>query len=362
MNNALVTFRPLGHYFFGSEATHGNGEGANYFAIGNPLPQQTTLLGTLRHLLFLNYGNDGRGLDSFNPDDASRNNWGYVQKLSPLFLRNGAGHFFLRQALDRQPGSPPLPLKETSTGAVVFADYTQAWLPAYKWKGYEKKKGVADEWVSSEGIVQSFGQIFRANTRPGIPKKELYNKDGKVGPGLYKQTTWRLEKDWSFCVMVDFSLEVDIEKINDQTLPMGGEKTVFHISVEDIGQDFETLFSEGQMFYPEDTTQLEERRIVLIADAMARPELLKHTIGGSTEAVDFRHIRTHIGVQKFGPLKVVQPGDTADNSMLSKSTKFTLFRRGSVFVCADDAALSHVKKSLDIEPWQSAGFNRYFVL
>lgn len=45
---AIVSFLPLAPYFFGSEVTHGNGAEANYFAKGNPLPQQTTFLGALR--------------------------------------------------------------------------------------------------------------------------------------------------------------------------------------------------------------------------------------------------------------------------------------------------------------------------
>lgn len=357
---ALIAFRPLAPYFFGSEVTHGNGAEANYFAKGNPLPQQTTVLGALRHLLYYTYGDAGRGLHSFSPDDIIYNDWGYLLGLSPVFLRDDSERFFLRQALDRQPDNDALPLAAVGGGAMVFADYTQSWKPAYHWQGFEKKKGAADAWVSTDGTVLATSEIFRSHTRPGIPKKELY-KPQVSGPGLHKQTLWRLEKDWAFCVLAEFSEEVELHQLNGQTLPIGGEKTVFHISVKAIDQDFEALFAKGKMFYPNGNTPGIGVRLVLASDAFAEPEIFRHTIGGATESVDFRHIRTHVSVKQFGALQALKPGESATNASLAKSTKFTLFRRGSVFVCAGNPELEEAKKCLNLQTWQKAGFNRYFV-
>lgn len=359
---ALVTFRPLAPYFFGSEVTHGNGTEANYFAKGNPLPQQTTLLGALRHLLYNTYGEAGRGPHSFTPYDPESNDWGYLLGLSPLFLKKGSGLFFLRQALDRQPGCDALQLMPVANEALIFADYTQSWRSAFYWKGFEKKKGVADAWVSTDGSALSTSEIFRSHTRPGIPKRELNKAVEDSGPGLHKQTLWRLEEDWTFGVFAEFSEEVKLEKLNGQTLPIGGEKTVFHISVEAADQDFETLFSKGDMFYHKESNPGKGIRLVLISDAFSDPEIFLHTSGGATESVDFRHIRTHAEVKRFAALQLLQPGVSATNGMLAKSTKYSLFRRGSVFVCADEEKLKEVKKCLDLETWQKAGFNRYFVL
>lgn len=358
--NAVVTFRPLAPYFFGSEVTHGNGAEANYFAKGNPLPQQTTLLGALRHLLYNIYGNVGRGPHSFSPDNFEYNDWGYLLGLSPIFLHDGSGRFFLRQALDRQPDNHVLPLTEVEGGALVFADYTQSWKPAYRWHGFEKKKGAAEAWVSLDGTVINTNDIFHSHTRPGIPKKELYNTK-ESGPGLHKQMHWWMGKGWAFSVLAEFSEEVELKKLNGQTLPIGGEKTIFHISVEAADQDFNTLFANGRMFYPTGSSSGMKKRLVLVSDAFAEPEIFLHTIGGANESVDFRHIRTHASVKQFGALQALNPGESPTNAALAKSVKFTLFRRGSVFVCAGNPELEEVKKCLDLEIWQKAGFNRYFI-
>jgi hypothetical protein len=306
------------------------------------------------------FGEVGRGLHSFTPHDHESNDWGYLLGLSPLFLKDDSGRFFLRQALDRQPGGHALHLMPVENESLVFADYTQSWKPAYRWQGFEKKKGAADSWVSTDGSVRPASEIFRSHTRPGIPKKELYNTQ-ESGPGLHKQTLWRLEKGWAFCILAEFDEEADLKKLDGQTLPIGGEKTVFYISVEPTDQDFEALFAKGQMFYNNGGNPGMGIRLVLASDSFAEPEIFHHTIGGATESVDFRHIRTHVGVKKFGALQALNPGEYATNASLAKSTKFTLFRRGSVFVCADEAALKEVKKCLDLETWQKAGFNRYFI-
>lgn len=59
----FIEIMPAGYYFFGGERTfltvekdkYGQ-EITNYFATSNLLPQQTTLLGMLRHLLLILYG------------------------------------------------------------------------------------------------------------------------------------------------------------------------------------------------------------------------------------------------------------------------------------------------------------------
>ena len=104
--NYLVRLRPLDYYFFGGEVTFGNNEQQNYYARTQPLPQQTSILGVLRHL---GYGKTDIG-DSFDAGDPAANvTFGYINRISPLFLyreKNGNDHFYLPGPLGYPNGKP----------------------------------------------------------------------------------------------------------------------------------------------------------------------------------------------------------------------------------------------------------------
>lgn len=364
---ALVTFTPLDPYLFGGELTHGNGDGANYFSKGNPLPQQTTLSGTLRHLL-LKRGYE-RGPDSFTPDDPKLNDYGDLLSLSPLFLTNGA-EYFLRQPIDQHESSgvhqPFVLSAEQPNEWVLFdtgelrseTDPKPTWQNARCWEGFEAKKGLADGWVSSSGkVVISPDDIFKIFVRPGIPKKEVQRPHAD-GPGLFKQQLYRLEKNWAFCVLAEFSDEVDPTKLSNFTLPMGAEKSVFHICVKEDTRLFEEVLPPAKMFYTD--TKPAEPRLVLTSDAWVPDDVWPHTLAAVTDTVDFRHIRTDAQVKAFGRLHRWKHGDKDPNDQMAKSAKYTLLQRGSVLVCKDADALAATAKALSIQPWTGIGFNHFF--
>jgi len=79
----LVTFTPSDAFFFGGENTFGNGENRNFYAASNAFPQQTTLVGVMRHALFEAGHRDKIG-QSFvvgkTPD------FGDLKNISPVFI------------------------------------------------------------------------------------------------------------------------------------------------------------------------------------------------------------------------------------------------------------------------------------
>ncbi len=359
---ALVTFTPLEPYFFGGETTHGNGQERNYFSKSNPYPQQTTLCGTLRHLLSKN------GLDfgqhSFTPNDARLSEYGELLGLSPMFLKDPSGRYFLRQALDRNPEKSALTLEPTGKNAALLLDngelvYPKSWQPANRWSGFIPKEKLANEWVSSDGKSSVKPEdIFKTFNRPGIPKQEI-RKPKPNGPGLFKQDLVRLENGWAFCVFALFSDAVVLENINGQNFQLGGEKSIFHIGVTETNQTFEEVFSAEKMFYHSQVPS--QPRLVLTADAWVPTSVWTYTIGAVTETTDFRHIRTHLDVRKFGRMRQASPKhpEHAPTDQLAKSTKYTLLARGSVFVCADKTALDNLSAALRIQPWHGIGFNHF---
>jgi CRISPR type III-B/RAMP module-associated protein Cmr3 len=364
---ALVTFTPLEAYFFGGESTHGNGQAENYFAKGNPLPQQTTLLGTLRNVLRLQKRKYDFGKHSFSPD--TQQSFGDLLGISAMFLKHekdSKERFFLRQAIDRHEGGDPFGLLPETSGIEFFLDSGKTEAsgqvkPAPRWQDYNPKEDLADCWVSAERETVRPDEIFKTHTRPGIPKKHLHNPKPD-DPGMYKQQLYRLTPGWSFAVVATFSDAVDLTEPLIETLPMGGEKVVFHIKVEDEPRGFNGLFSQQEkMFYPSGKP-IGHPRLVLLSDAFLETNSWANVLEAVTETTDFRHINTPGSLtldKQFGRLQPPRHGQQMPNDQLAKSTKFTLLRRGSVLVC-DEGNLENLQKALAGSPWATAGFNQFF--
>ncbi len=362
MNNAILTFTPLEPYFFGSELTHGDG-GANYFAISNRWPQQSTLCGFIRHLL--HETGYCRGHHSFNPEQPEINDHGDLLKLSPMFLCKNEGdapQYFLRQAIDRHAKGNAFEATLSDADNWMLNPYRPDWQKAVVWKGFDHKKSTVDSWVPHDGSKPIKAEdIFLERTRPGITKKpDAANR--KREAGFYKQTAYCLQEKWAFAVLVQFSEKVVLNRLDGYCLPFGGEKTVFSIGVKAESREFEDLFPSS-MFYPERSSELPA--LVLVSDAYVPRDVLKHAISGFTESVDFRHIRTHLKVENFAPLvqdKPVKDGgiQPENHGKMTKSTKYSLMARGSVLVCENNTALEQLATALRIEPWQNIGFNHFF--
>ena len=380
---ALVTFTPLEPYFFGSELTHGDG-GANYFAKGNRLPQQTTLCGALRHLLYENRYK--RGPNSFTPGDTTRNDYGDLLGLSPLFLRQmvaDSPRYFLRQAIDRYQDAvlSRFVLEAGADHNLFLTETTQRllrhrrnqiqppltetlaakvqWQEASVWRAETGKKKQADAWVgqTTDEVVPA-DDIFLEVTRPGITKnRNGIPKEGEAN--FYKQTAYRLATGWSFAVLATFADEVDFAPLDDYCLPIGGEKTVFAIGVQSETRTLEQLFPSS-LFYP--VGHAPGLALVLTADAYIPAAAWPYIATGVSATVDFRHIRTNAGVRDYGPLKALLPGDKSGDypDQLTKSTKYSLLQRGSVLICENKEDLTTLTKLLCIDPWRKIGFNHFF--
>ena len=119
------------------------------------------------------------------------------------------------------------------------------------------------------------------------------------------------------------------------------------------------------MYYPQGLPADGLPRLVLLSDAFVTTEIYRHTAGAVTETEDFRHIYTPIPEKdkeafNYAPLKILQHDEKPSEEKLSKSAKYTLLRRGSVFVAKDATSLTAIQKALDMNPWRKAGFNHCF--
>ena len=136
----FVRLIPYGKYFFGGESYADSTDRAFYFQRSRMLPQQTSLLGLVRHQLLLqndkihfNKGADQLkdvqtaqtalmiGTQSFDPEDSSVNIYGIINQLSPVFLSKGKSEmYFPSFRVKEEGGKLSYPRFETKEGLASF--------------------------------------------------------------------------------------------------------------------------------------------------------------------------------------------------------------------------------------------------
>jgi len=283
-----------------------------------------------------------------------------------LFLQRGDGSFFLRQSFNRFADSEPWPLVQSQENDETFfltgQESVDNWRSLPIWTKPEGKKAAIDAWVNQTGEEVPSEQIFRQLTRPGITKGSN-TKGNNREKAFYKQSSYRLAEGWSFAVLAEFDEAVVLDTLRGTCLPMGGEKTVFIIGVEEESRTFKEIFQPEKFFYQSSSLPEKHTLLVLTSDAFLELTDLAQVVSGVTEIVDFRCLNTRTGAnapEHFGPLHRLLPGESGfGKNYLAKSSKYNLLERGSVLICADHD-LPKLKVALGRAPWHGIGFNHYF--
>lgn len=314
---------PAGYYFFGGERTfltvekdkYGQ-EITNYFATSNLLPQQTTLLGMLRHLLLILYGKlDGTQeekkdlIGSVNFGIEKDSPYGLIDSFSPVILFNPETKrritpFGFDEQLYADPISE-LPPKQ------VKIQYKQEPFPAYlnglkdsspALEGFNYKQPISLLWEDENKEIYSEKDLFKKLTKVGVDKK-------KSDDSFYKQTFVGLKKGFSFGVWVEFNENLDEGKIGKVLMPFGADQGLFKIAFR---TDVPNIFD-----YPESSGSSLMKKIVFLSDAWVDETVLSKVEFGITEFSDFRFIKSKS--ENFYQL-----------NQGSKSAKYYLMSRGSV--------------------------------
>ena len=192
----LVKMTPLESYCFGTDQSAPyigaeNGGKGTYFIRSKELPEQTTLLGTLRYMILesqgllkenFDYTPEERqqmaaciGSESFQFISEKKQNFGYIKEISPLFIISPEGHICIKNPLNNKADEGYDPMKmtdrtfETSEGPVHLPMQDE----------YNAKEGYADGYydLSSGRIYRDlFKKIIitgnRKNRRPDQTNKD----------------------------------------------------------------------------------------------------------------------------------------------------------------------------------------------
>lgn len=314
----FVEIEPIGYYFFGGERTFTTNEKdkyndivTNYFAESNKYPQQTALLGLLRHTLLTLYNRLNAsfedkttliGNNSFTPGyDGS---YGLIESISPLVIyqkENEPGRYLYVKGIDNQAyynhefGFSNVPV-------LSFMNKHATETPVLE--GYNYKNDLDTVWTDGIELVAE-NDIFKK------PLIKVGVKINSTDDGFYKQTFQALQKHHSFGCWVTFKEALDDTKLQTILMPFGADqstaKITFHSRIDNV---FEQL----------NTGIRTVTKIVALSDAWIDQDSFNQINFGITNFTDFRFIKS---VQSNYYNKVSE----------NKSTRYGLLTRGSVLYC-----------------------------
>lgn len=349
-----VTLKPLDYFFFGTNETFDFGAKGikNYSVKSNPFPQQTGLLGLLRHA-FLTAGY-AIG-ESFNPVKPVQN-FGLIKSISPQYLIRNGNEVYYKCPLPMQKvreKDSALSITVTSNAAVYNTKQENGTFFA---TNYNPKVDLLNQWVNVHtGERVDFSEFFIPETHTGIDKGKTIK--GRTDEGAYyRQQFFRL-KNASFAFQAIVDSTVDIAKL-PSLLPFGGEKRMFAISYsEDDFEKWESIADKLEKFF-EPHLKTEQPCVLLLTDGYIPnfAELENNIRFAILQTKPFRHIVTPKTVTNFSRLG----SDETDVLQLYKPTETTyLLKQGSLLFTEEKNA-SALLELLNQSDYSATGYN-YFI-
>jgi len=320
----FIKLTPAGYYFFGGENTFNtnrkdkyNQEVTNYFAISQKLPQQTALLGLLRHTLLTLYGRLDHSWEEKKPligakgFGLDRLDAGLIKAISPICLVNQIDKqkpyaFYVPAGYDEQAYS-----KET-------LKYSRSKEPAYinaitpetpEITGLDYKEDISLLWSKHDKpevrILEK--KIFKEVIKVGVDRHE-------VEDAFYKQKLYGLHKNWSFGLWVALDEDIDKEKLKTTFMPFGADQGVFKI---------EFRYDIGSIFEPKDEGSL-KNKLTLLSDTWVEKSLW--------DKVDF-------GISGWKSFRFINSKKEKHYRQVDKSAKYRLLKRGTILYSTDMAVV-----------------------
>ncbi len=249
-----ISLLPLGPYFFGQETRAELGNRQMYFRRSADFPQQSTLLGVMRHQLLLQNGwaiprvnlegNPGGliGKIGFKPGMSS-GDYGKIKGLGPVFMqKNGQGHYFLRDREWGLDGKEDVFLKttmETLNFRSLGASNAKVSLLKHEKGGstrdYSAKQGfkeyLHDPTAPFETKVE-LRDVLKPVTTVGV-YKFVYRKseDGDNEQGFFKNVYQVMEKEWTFAFYIEMADDQSLHPGENRVAIMGKERSPFLIRI-----------------------------------------------------------------------------------------------------------------------------------
>ena len=347
----LVKLTPYEKFFFGGENTFGHGHQANYLVKSQYFPQQTGVLGFIRHQLLLQ-SNDSIFKNNIIQDTNNATKligetgfkinrkfpYGAIKSLSPVFISNG-NEYFLPGNKEYQKYTK-LDKNCNKIEIDIFLDLEKEG-DNYTYKEYNPKFPILDLLISKNNR-KSYEDIFIEKKQVGIRKNY---KGGSDDEAYYIQTFYGMKDGYSFAFIVELEEKVediDVNFSSQKLVVFGGEQQAFKMEVEEFKDSFNKLI-------PDYEPSTHFNKFVLVSDAYVEENIMNEVDFANTETIDFRFIKTDINEKNF----YTKP---------DKSQKYNLYKKGSVFYFSTDEQKIKIKSLLKNEVLENLGYNHYKII
>lgn len=382
-----IDLRPMDMFFFGGEHHFGEGEDANYFVRSNYFPQQSGVLGMLRHQLLIQNDcipitKENRetivtpliGSESYNID-GNELSYGCIHKISPLFISN-AGELLFPEAyefyINKKDSPESLSLIEvaTKTGeTLIYPDIRNTSVHSVG-KEYLGKYEIKELLVSKKGDRFNFcfdnefkkkgtlpgNGVFIETGKPGI-QKSLRKQKGQKDQGFYKQYSWSFPENVCFTFFAEIDREV-AKNFDSERILLGGEKSAFHMVVEEYTGK-ESPFNEQSMFYEGlyKKPHASVNKIVCLSDCIVGDELASKVAFMSNSMIDFRNSISKVKhTSNYNRMTMTKKGASPTFESPTRSNKYQLLKRGTVLWIEDDH-MEEVQLLLEQDQHHVIGYN-----
>ena len=356
-----IILRPLENYFFGGENYFNEEDRVFYFQKSREFPQQTSLLGLVRHQLLLqnNLLVSGKITDVkeaeelIGPKSFDANidqTFGKIASLSPVFIVDAVGtkwipYWKAKQDKDNEKtlehaqmhhisGKLALSLESTQESIPHLANYSPKSDFEY---GFQDESG--SDYLSYEAI---FGKAEHRVPQIGIYKN--YREPGASiteDDGFFKFQYGRLNKEYKF----SFYLQLTEEKsLNSTTVLFGKERRAFQMEVKKL----DNKNWSNEKIQGGDTLHL-------LSDAKLPLSFRDHCASVVSKTLSFRNLNYSIKNTEIN-----YSGDIKD----FRSAKIYLVEKGSMlYVKNDQACADALYKMFNSEQgFLKIGYNHYRIL
>ena len=338
-----IILTPLNKFFFGGENFFDAEEGVFYFQTSRDFPQQTTLLGVIRHQILLqNNLMDSNGIkdettaatwigaESFSPN--TTHHFGKIQQLSPAFISKGGARLQAHWSANKDGTT-----KEFEWNKTIRASFhSKQKQDMSVIENYSEKGGIEEGFLDvATKKFYRYEEIYDNREAPqiGINKMDRYKNKMTDDEGFYKFKYCRLQSDCAFSFYVEVADDVTLQ---NAIITMGKERSPFKMEVQDVDK---TPF--------QDIDIQQDSKILLLSDTRVFNEIYDYCSAIISDTISFRN---------FGR-KVSKTDNYAARP--STSSRLNLLKRGSILHISKDADINKVKTLLKDDNFRKIGYNYY---
>lgn len=380
-----INLRPMDVFFFGGEQHFGEGDDANYFVRSNYFPQQSGILGMLRHQLLIQnncipvkgkeaLASELIGSESYNLEGTGLK-YGAIHQISPLFISKESNLLFQEAFefyVDKKNSPEELSQIELDVNNKIgktmiypniespsIISVGKEYLGKYEIKELLVSKNgdrfnfYLDKEFKKNGTLPANG-VFIETGKPGIQKTARKEK-GKKDNGFYRQYSYSFPEGVCFTFYVKIDRDV-AKNFETARIMLGGEKSAFHMVVNEYTESA-SPFEEGSAFYSGlyERPHKEFNKIVCLSDCIVSDEISAKLAFMSNTMIDFRNSRSKVKhTTNYNRMTSVSKSQTYESP--TRSEKYQLLKRGSV-LWIDDTHLKSVQELLNKAQHRAIGYN-----